>query len=267
MQYAQIRPLVEATARQTGKFLLREWPRLKRSDVRSKSANQLVSYVDEQAEALIREALMQAWPGAAFLGEEKGAVAGQDAARWIVDPLDGTTNYVHGIPGFCVSIALEVDGRPQIGAVYDPVHDQLYSAQRGKGANCNGVPIAVSQTAPLSEALLATGFPFHDYHALAQYLELLGHFMRHTQGIRRIGAAALDLAFVASGRFEGFFEYGLKPWDVAAGILLVEEAGGKVCDFSGHHARGFLEGGEMVATNGAVHAEMQEVVRHYLGTC
>lgn len=263
MQYAQIGTEVERIAQRAGEFLMEEWARLRPEDVRLKSANQLVSYVDEQAERLIRKQLKAIWPQAGFLGEEGGQQDGGGGARWIIDPLDGTTNFIHGIPGFSVSIALEAEGALQVGVIMDPVHNHLYQAVRGGGAYCNGSQLRVSHTAHLQDALLATGFPYYDYQYLPEYLQLLGYFMQHSQGLRRIGSAALDLAFVASGRFEAFFEYGLKSWDVAAGILLVEEAGGVATDFGGSASKR-LYGGEMLAGNPKIHPALQAAVASHL---
>ncbi|GAB6063639.1 inositol monophosphatase family protein [Deferrisoma palaeochoriense] len=199
--------------------------------VRHKGAVDLVTEVDLACEEAIRAILARRAPGTAVLGEEEGET-GTGRDRWIVDPLDGTTNYAHGFPVCCASIAWEEGGRVVLGAVYDPFRDELFTAVRGRGARRNGEPMRVSETGRLPEALLATGFPYDRGENPRNYREFC-HLTQRTQGVRRTGSAALDLAYTAAGRFDGFWEPGLKPWDLAAGCLLVEEAGGVVTGYDG----------------------------------
>jgi myo-inositol-1(or 4)-monophosphatase len=225
--------------------------------VRYKGEVDLVTEVDERAERVIGELLREAFPGYGMLAEEGGRLPGEDDSRWIVDPLDGTTNYAHGLPIFAVSIALERADEVVLGVVHDPIRGETYVAERGGGATLNGEPIRVSDTEEPIRALLVTGFPY-DRADMPAALELFGRLTMLTQGVRRLGAAALDLCYVAAGRLDAFYERGLHAWDIAAGGLILEEAGGKVTDYQG---RDFdLEGGEIVASNGLLHAVLLEVM-------
>jgi myo-inositol-1(or 4)-monophosphatase len=217
----------------------------------------LVTIVDGECERLIRQTILQAFPSHQILGEEGGSV-GESDHIWIVDPLDGTVNYAHGFPFYCVSIALEVAGVREVGVVYDPIRDELFSAIRGGGAFLNGATIAVSSQATLSgRAMLATGFPYDTATALAA-LEVFKRFLALGLPIRRPGAAALDLCYVACGRIDGFFEYKLNAWDCAAGILIIEEAGGQVSNFSGNTYR--YDDKKIVASNAKIHNAMLETI-------
>jgi myo-inositol-1(or 4)-monophosphatase len=216
----------------------------------------LLTEVDEEAERVIREELLGTFPTHGMLAEEGGKLAGEEDARWIVDPLDGTTNYAHGLPIFYVSIALERAGKIILGVVHDPIREETYIAERGGGATLNGGPIRVSDTEELIQALIATGFPY-DRAEMPEALELFGRFAAITRGMRRLGSTALDLCHVASGRLDGYYERGIWAWDIAAGSLLLEEAGGKVTDYRGGELN--LEGREIVASNGALHPAMTEL--------
>jgi myo-inositol-1(or 4)-monophosphatase len=224
--------------------------------IRYKGEVDIVTEVDERAERLIREILLGAFPNYGMLAEEGGRLPGGEDARWIVDPLDGTTNYAHGLPIFCVSIALEKSGEVVLGVVHDPMREETYVAERSGGATLNGEPIKVSGTDELIGALLVTGFPYNRHLAPAA-LELFGQFTMLTQSMRRLGSAALDLCYVASGRLDGYYEGSVHAWDVAAGALMVEEAGGKVTDYRGGVLD--LEGREIVASNGRLHLAMIEI--------
>lgn len=227
--------------------------------VRSKDVrSNLVTEADTASERLIRDILAADFPGDAILGEEGGASGDAHSGRWIVDPLDGTTNYTHGYRCFSVSIAYESRDGLQLGVVYDPMADELFRACVGQGADVNGVPLQVSEHADLRDGLLVTGFPPVRADDDLKNLAVMGRFMRRAQAIRRDGSAALDLCYVASGRLEGFWEAGLHAWDVAAGALIVREAGGRVSDYSGAPLR--LDCGELVASNGLVHDAMLEVL-------
>jgi myo-inositol-1(or 4)-monophosphatase len=213
----------------------------------------LVTEVDEEAERVIREELLESFPSYGVLAEEGGELAGEEGARWIVDPLDGTTNYAHRLPIFAVSIALERSGEVVLGVVHDPMGEETFVAERGRGATLNGEPIRVSNTDELIRALIVTGFPY-DRAEMPEALELFGRLAATTQGMRRLGSAALDLCYVASGRLEGYYERGIWPWDLAAGSVILEEAGGKLTNYRGGKLD--LEGREIVASNGRLHSAM-----------
>lgn len=246
-----------AAARAAGELLRAEFAHA--HHVVRKGAIDLVTEMDRAAEARIVEILRAATPGYGFLTEENEAVAGAADARWIVDPLDGTTNYAHGCPHFCVSIALERDGGLCLGVIYDPLRDELFAARRGAGATLNGKPIRVGATASLGSALVSTGFPYDAWTNPHNNSDEVAHFLRRVQALRCTGSAALDLAAVACGRSDAHWERGLAPYDVAAGILLVREAGGRVTDYGG--GPDALYGGEILAANPAVHAAMLEYLR------
>lgn len=215
----------------------------------------IVTTVDHAAEKKILRVLQGTFPDHGFLMEESGLHASSSRYRWVVDPLDGTVNFAHGIPVSCVSIGLEKDGQVLMGGVYDPFRDELFIAVRGKGATLNGKKIHVSKTEKLINSVLATGFPYDRTKKAAFYLSFVEKFMKQTQGLRRLGAAALDMAYVAAGRFEGYWEFNIKPWDSAAGQLLVEEAGGRVTDFRGKPYT-LADTSQTLASNGRVHAAM-----------
>ncbi|MGC9522617.1 MAG: inositol monophosphatase family protein [Anaerolineae bacterium] len=219
-----------------------------------------VTQVDTMAEDLIRARLQEAFPDHHIHGEESGGDGWDAESLWLVDPLDGTNNFAHGFPHFCVSLGLRLGGDVKVGVVFDPLRDEMFAAWRGGGSTLNGVAIHVSVSQPLSEAFLATGFPYSRRVAAFNNARMLDHFLRRSQGVRRAGSAALDLAYLACGRFDGYWEPGLSPWDVAAGMLLVEEAGGQVTDFNGGRDR-LHTGEEVVASNGLIHREMLVVLR------
>jgi len=245
-------PTMSAIAREAGALLLQHFRQgLK---IEYKGDADLVTAADRAAEALIRERIRQQFPSHDVLGEEQGLNDQGGDYRWYVDPLDGTTNFAHGYPVFCVSMALEqrapVQARRIAGVVYDPTRDELFSAEQGKGAHLNGQPIHVSKAAQLKECLVATGFPSHKRHKNPN-IHFYHQITLRTHGVRRAGSAALDLCNVASGRFDGFWEFNLNPWDTAAGVLIVEEAGGKVSRFDGSPF--LLDSRETLASNGLVH--------------
>jgi myo-inositol-1(or 4)-monophosphatase len=221
--------------------------------VRYKGEVDLVTEVDERAERMIKEVLLEAFPAYGMLAEEGGALTGEEDARWIVDPLDGTTNYAHGLPIFAVSIALEKAGEVVLGVVHDPMRGETYVAERGGGATLNAEPIRVSDTDEPIRALIATGFPY-DRAEMPEALDLFGRFAALSRGMRRLGSTALDLCYVAAGRLDGYYERGIWPWDLAAGVLILGEAGGKVTDYRGGALD--LGGREIVASNGHLHPAM-----------
>jgi len=247
-------------ARRAGGHVLQNLGRLSHRDVGLKQASDFVTRVDREAEDIIVNEIKSAHPGHRVLSEELHRGEGSPGGmRWIVDPLDGTTNYIHGYPMFSVSIALESDGEIVLGAVLDPLRDELFTAELGRGAFLNGSRIGVSDFASLSECLITTGFPFRQKHLLDDYLQAFKRIFLRVSGIRRAGSAALDLAHLASGRCDGFFELGLSPWDVAAGSLLVTEAGGLITDFGG--GGGYLGTGNVVAGTPPVHPELLREIR------
>ncbi len=219
----------------------------------------LVTEYDRRSERLVLDGLRRRFPGHAILAEESGTHAGAaGAVRWIVDPLDGTTNFAHNYPFFCVSIAAEADGRLAAGVVYDPIRDELFAAAAGHGATRNGAAIRVSDIARVEDALLVTGFPYDVREHPDRSLPHFAAFLTRAQAVRRDGSAALNLAYLACGRFDGFWELQLSPWDVAAGTLLVREAGGLVTAYDGGEAR--LDGRQILASNGRIHDEMRAIL-------
>jgi myo-inositol-1(or 4)-monophosphatase len=218
----------------------------------------LVTEYDRRSERLVLDEIARRFPGHAVLAEESGAHAGAANVRWVVDPLDGTTNFAHNYPFFCVSIAAEVDGRLAAGVIFDPVHEELFAAAAGAGATLNGAPIHVSDVARVEDALLVTGFPYDVREHPERSLPLFEAFLVRAQAIRRDGSAALNLAYTACGRFDGFWEGHLSPWDMAAGTLLVREAGGLVTTYDGGSFA--LDGRQILASNGRVHDEMMRVL-------
>jgi myo-inositol-1(or 4)-monophosphatase len=245
-------------ARDAGRLLRTELRGARRIAFKGTSTN-LVTEMDDRAEELIVGRLGQAFPDDTILAEERGATPGRSGRRWIVDPLDGTTNYAHGVAIYCVSIALEVDHRIELGVAYDPSLDELHVAERGRGATVNGERVAVSSTATLDESRLTTGFPYHIRETRDTNLKEYAAFALRCRGVRRLGSAVLDLAWVAAGRLDGFWELHLGPWDVAAGALFVEEAGGRVTNLEGRALD--LEAPAVVASNGRIHEEMLSVLR------
>ena len=241
-------PAMAAIAREAGGLLMEHFNR--RVSIEYKGEADLVTVADREAEALIREQIKGRWPSHDVLGEEGGLQGSGGDYRWYVDPLDGTTNFAHGFPVFCVSLAVEFKGQRIAGVIYDPTRDELFAAEQGNGAYLNDRKIRVSQTGRLVESLVATGFPSHKRHANPNIF-FYHQITLRTHGVRRAGSAALDLSCVACGRFEGFWEFNLNPWDTAAGVLLVEEAGGKVTDMSGGPFH--LSSRETVASNGLIH--------------
>jgi myo-inositol-1(or 4)-monophosphatase len=244
-------PAMAEIAREAGALLMGYFHQHVR--VEYKGDADLVTIADRNSEILIRERIKKNWPTHDVLGEEQGLVDTGSDYRWYVDPLDGTTNFAHGFPIFCVSMALEHKGKRIAGVVYDPTRDELFAAEQGSGAYLNQQRIQVSKTSTLAECLVATGFPSHKRHKNPN-IYFYHQITLRTHGVRRAGSAALDLCCVASGRFDGFWEFNLNPWDTAAGVLIVEEAGGKVTDFRGGPFQ--LNSRETLASNGQVHGAL-----------
>jgi myo-inositol-1(or 4)-monophosphatase len=242
-------------------FIKKEGAAFDRTRIEQKQVfNNLVSYVDKEAEARLVNVLQSLLPDAGFITEE-GTVeqAAHHEYKWIIDPLDGTTNFLHGLPLYGISVGLTRGEEPVLGVVYHIGRDECFHAIKGGPAYCNNKQITVSKTPTLNESLLATGFPYYQFEKGDIYLEIIKEFLKHSHGIRRLGSAAIDLAYVACGRLEGFFEFNLNPWDVAAGAFIVQQAGGVVTDFQGKG--NYLYGGELVAGNMHMHAEMLEIIK------
>jgi len=229
--------------------------------VEKKGEIDLVTEVDLECERVCREVIAERFPDHDILAEELGRPGERASSRyrWVFDPVDGTTNSAHGLPIFCASLALEIDGRAEIGAVYDPSRRELFTAERGVGAFLNGVPLRVSSTETLIDSLLVTGFPYDVHARTSELLELFGAFLATARAVRRLGSAALDLCYVAAGRFDGFWEKNLKPWDVAAGALIAAEAGGRVTGMDG--SRFDPAAAHLLASNGRIHDAMLAVIR------
>jgi myo-inositol-1(or 4)-monophosphatase len=252
------RAFVRSLALGAGRVLMRRYSRLRARDVGFKGRRDMVTRADLEAEAYLVSAIRRRFPDHSIVTEEVGRRETGSACRWYLDPLDGTTNFVHSFPFFAVSIGFEVDGVMRLGAVHAPYLRELFEAERGRGAYLNGRRIRVSENRRLIRSLLATGFPYLRHRIPDNNVDHFNAFILKIQGIRRCGVASLDLSYVACGRLDGYWELHLRPWDVAAGGLLVEEAGGRVSDF--HGGRDFLEGGNVLATNGTLHPTMRRIL-------
>jgi len=248
-------------ARRAGSVILRYSDQLDRLTVESKGRNDFVSQVDRAAEAEIIDIIRHAYPSHSILAEESGEQSGDDY-QWVIDPLDGTTNFLHGYPQYAVSIALLDKGKLAQAVVFDPLRDELFTASRGGGAQLNDRRIRVSKVKKMGDALLGTGFPFKEFDNLETWIGCFRELLPMSSGVRRAGSAALDLAHVASGRLDGFWEIGLNCWDIAAGCLLIEEAGGLVSDFN--NGPDFLESGNIIAGNSKIHGELAAIIPNHL---
>jgi myo-inositol-1(or 4)-monophosphatase len=226
--------------------------------VKFKGRVDLVTHIDLRSEKFIATRIAKAFPSHSLLAEESGQSAHRSTHQWIVDPLDGTTNDAHGYPAFCVSIGLEVEGKLVVGAIYDPLRDELFSASAGSGAHLNRRRIKVSDEKTLSRSLLATGFPYDIAESRINNLNHFAHMYKAARGIRRAGSAALDLCYLACGRFDGFWELKLHPWDTAAGVVIVREAGGRITNLTGRTFS--IYNGDVLASNGKIHRQMQKVL-------
>ncbi len=249
---------------EAGAFITTESKSFNASSVQMKGFNDLVSYVDKTSELMITKGLSSIIRDSGFILEEKTSTVQSDSEwKWIVDPLDGTTNFVHGVPCYCISVGLMKAHEMMAGIVFELNLKEMFTAFKGGGTFKNGERVRVSDTPILSESLIATGFPYNNFGKTEQYMKIFDHCMRNTHGLRRLGSAAVDLAYVACGRFDAFYEYGLNAWDVSAGSILVSEAGGKVSDFKG--TDDFVFGREILATNGKVHDEFNKVTAKSFG--
>ena len=256
----QILESMKSACDTVGAFQLENWNKVKAEAVNDKSLNQLVSFVDQQSEQMLVEALLKALPNSTIIGEESASENRKlTEYTWIIDPLDGTTNYLHGLPVFSISVALLHNGEPVLGIVDCPVLKERFTAIKGEGAFLNGNRIRVSDNGELKDSLLATGFPYHNFAEMQAYIDVLTHFMQNTRGLRRMGSAAIDLAYTACGRFDAFFELNLSPWDIAAGILLVTEAGGRVSTFNGKESVVFEN--QILASSTQLYPNMTKVLQ------
>jgi len=252
---------VRNIAKTTGAFIAVEREKFNIESVEVKGKANFVSYVDKQAEHQIIDHLRRLLPGSGFIAEEGTASSSDEKYKWIIDPLDGTTNFIHGLPPFAVSIALMEDDELVLGVVYEITQDECFYAWKGSKAYLNGKEICVTNAATTGDSLIATGFPYSAMDMLDPFIVSMRYFMIHSHGLRRLGSAATDMAYVAAGRFEAFYEHGLKPWDVAAGTIIIRQAGGKVSDFNGTDK--FLFNGEIVAANGAYFDEFYDIVHNF----
>lgn len=250
--------IASRAATRAGQIIQRYQQQTDKLTIEQKSENDYVSEVDRLAEQDIIQTIRKYYPSHAILGEESGHQGDNDEYTWVIDPLDGTTNFLHGMPQFSVSIAVLHKGRLAHGAIFDPNRQELFTASRGAGAQVNNRRIRVTEQRTLDGALLATGFPFRDFSHLDVYMDTLKAFMTQTAGIRRPGSAALDLAWVAAGRVDGYWEFKLNSWDIAAGALIAQEAGAVVCDFAG--GENFLSSGNIVAANPKLLAQMMKTM-------
>lgn len=244
-------------AKEAGTFLKENVGKIKTIERKSSEIN-LVTDIDKRSEAMIIAKIKSTFPGHDIIAEESGKDVGSSEYRWIIDPLDGTTNFTHGLPMFCVSIGVEFKGEIVAGAIYDPMHDELFSAEKGNGAFLNGKKIQVTAEERMIRSLIITGFPYNIAENPMHAIDHFDHFLVRTQAVRRLGSAAIDLAYVACGRAEGFWEVQLHPWDMAAGMLLVQEAGGTVTNFRGRPTSIYTS--DIVASNGKVHNEMLKIL-------
>jgi myo-inositol-1(or 4)-monophosphatase len=253
---------IEKVVRETGAFILKQSEEFDISRTESKGLNDFVSYVDKGSEKMLVERLSRLLPEAGFNTEEGTSAKRGLKFCWVIDPLDGTTNFLHGLHPYAISIALMEDDEVVAGIVYEVSGNEIFTAWKDGGAWLNGQIIHVSKALRLADSLLATGFPYNDFDRLTPYMNCLTYLVKNTHGIRRLGSASIDLAYVACGRFEAFYEYGLNRWDIAAGMLLVREAGGRVSDFLGIEKN--VTGEEIVAANSSVFSEILEIVSKFM---
>jgi myo-inositol-1(or 4)-monophosphatase len=245
-------------ARKAGKIILNSMGNLENVTVMEKKKNDFVSSVDKNAEHAILQIIRQSYPDHGIIAEESGTVAGNEFT-WVIDPLDGTTNFLHGFPHFCTSIGVLKDGVPTHGVIYDCLRDELFTATLGQGAMLNQKRLRLKDSVSLDGALVGTGFPYSEMSEIEKYLRMFREVCPRAAGIRRAGSAALDLAYIAAGRLDAFWEIGLKPWDIAAGAVLIKEAGGIITDFKG--GNDFLTSGNIVSGSPKVHTELQPIIK------
>ena len=249
-------------SKQAGAFIRKESGAFSSKNIEVKGLHDFVSYVDKGAEKIIVARLQEILPEAGFITEEGTNTTRGERFNWVVDPLDGTTNFIHGLPPYAVSIGLLENNSPALGVVYEVTLDECFYAWKDSPAYLNGKEIRVSDSVKVQDALIATGFPYYDYHLMRPYIDCLEYFLQNSHGVRRLGSAAVDLAYVACGRFEAFYEYSLHPWDVAGGAMILQQAGGRLSDFSGGDH--YIFGKELVAANSAIFDEFLKTVSKFL---
>jgi myo-inositol-1(or 4)-monophosphatase len=252
---------VQSVAKAVGAFIKGEREKFTLDRVEVKGKANFVSYVDKKSEEMIVKALLNLLPDSGFIAEEDTAGSSDEKYKWVIDPLDGTTNFIHGLPPFAVSIALMDEDEIILGVVYEISQDECFYAWKDSKSYLNGTEINVSSAAYTKDALIATGFPYYQFDKIDSYISAMHYFMLNSHGLRRLGSAATDMAYLAAGRFEAFWEHGLHAWDVAAGTIIVRQAGGRVSDFKG--GNNFLFNGEMVASNSAYYNEFYDIVNKY----
>lgn len=245
--------------REAGAFAKREFEQFSFSQVQFKGENDPFTFVDVTVENMLKAACAKLIPGSGFITEEASNKASKNGYAWIIDPIDGTTNFTHGVPHFCISVALAKNDELLLGYIYHPIYGDLFHAEKGKGATLNDQPIVVSKQQDLEVGLIATGFPYANHPWRDKYVDLVMDVKDNANGLRRMGSAALDLAYVACGRYEAYFEYKIHAWDIAAGALILQEAGGKVTSFEG--SSDFLHANNIVASNGAIHEPLLQLIR------
>jgi len=261
MNLEKITKQVVNLTKDVGVFIKQEVNNLNKEDIEEKGIHNLVTYVDKQSEKKLVNELEKILPKAGFIAEEDNTLIRSNNLNWVIDPLDGTTNFIHRIPLFAISIALMNGDEVILGVIYEINLKECFYAWKDSPAFLNGNIISVSNTTKLDNSLLATGFPYYDYSMLDQYIDLFKDLMRTSRGVRRLGSAAVDLAYVACGRFELFYEYGLQSWDVAAGALIVKQAGGQITDFNG--SNNYIFGKQLIASNKHTHNEFAKKINHY----
>jgi myo-inositol-1(or 4)-monophosphatase len=264
MDYKKLCFQVQEIARETGSFIREEGKKISVKDIEFKGITSLVTYVDKTAEARIVEALKKLIPDSGFVAEEGSADSNNEKFTWIIDPLDGTTNFIHGIAPHSVSIGLKKDDKMVLGVVYEIKQDEMFYAWKDSPAYLNGNEIKVSPNSKPEYALIATGFPYYDFDRVDDYIAAMKYLMKNTRGLRRLGSAAVDLAYVAAGRFDAFYEHALHSWDVAAGVFIIQQAGGKVTDFNG--GENWLFGGEIIAASNNYFDEFYRIINTHLGS-
>ena len=250
---------VAELSKEVGEFIRNEKEKINSDVIENKGVHDFVTYVDKTSEKKLIDGLLKIIPNSGFIAEENTADYNGEEYRWIVDPLDGTTNFIHGLSPFAISIALQQNEKTVAGLVYEIGLNECFYAYKNGGAFLNDKPISVSKANKIKDSLIATGFPYYDYSRIDNFMKSLNYFIQNSHGVRRLGSAATDLAYVACGRLEAFYEYSLSPWDVAAGAFIVQEAGGKICDFSG--GNNYIFGKEIIASNPLVYDEFINIVK------
>lgn len=258
MNHFSLDEAIQELLKKVGTYIYNEFQNFDYNRVEYKGEKNPFTDVDVAADRMLKTACEKMIPGSGFINEELGIEETNHEYRWIIDPIDGTVNFMHGVPHFCISLALQYKGETVMGYIYQPVYQDMYMALQGRGASLNGKPIQVSKRQSLRTSVVATGFPYGLPAWMNDFMGMVIHVVKKVQGFRRMGSAALDLAYVATGRLDGFFEYKLNPWDVAAGGLIVQEAGGKVTDF--HGGSDYVFGEQIISSNGLIHQELFDTI-------